>query len=54
MSNKPDPARKKVIARYINDNLKEVFADYAKDDMPSELVDLLSVLKAQDQEREDK
>lgn len=50
MSNPPTPKKKKIIAQYINENLKEVFADYANDEMPLELVDLLSVLKAQDEE----
>ena len=50
MSNKPDPKRQDVIAKHIDENLKEVFAGYADDEMPTELVDLLTVLRAQDQE----
>jgi hypothetical protein len=50
MSNSTDPKRKEVIAEYINENLKEVFAGYVDDSLPTEVTDLLSVLKAQDQE----
>lgn len=54
MSNKPNAKRKKIIAHYIDENLKEVFAEYTREDLPPEVVDLLSVLKAQDQEMDDK
>lgn len=54
MSNAPDAKRKEVIAQYIDENLKEVFAGYVDDEMPSEVTDLLSVLKAQDQQLGDK
>lgn len=54
MSKEPDQNRKDVIAKHIDENLKEVFAGYADDDMPTELVDLLSVLRAQDKAMEPK
>ena len=38
------------IDRYIDQNLKKVFSDLEKDQMPTEIVDLLSVLRAQDEE----
>lgn len=54
MSNPDDPKRKKIIAEHIDENLKEVFATYVDDEMPTELTDLLSVLRAQDRELEHK
>ncbi|MEP3283485.1 MAG: hypothetical protein ABJO29_00100 [Yoonia sp.] len=54
MSEGKHPKRDAVIAHHIDENLKEVFADYASGDMPTEIVDLLTVLKAQDQERNSK
>lgn len=39
----------------INKNLKQVFADLEDDGMPGQILDLLSVLRAQDMEqKEDK
>ena len=34
----------------INENLREVFADYAEGDMPDRMKDMLSLLQAQDDE----
>jgi hypothetical protein len=45
-----DNPKQQRIDRYIDQNLKKVFSDLEKDDMPDEIVDLLSVLRAQDQE----
>ncbi|WP_342069844.1 NepR family anti-sigma factor [Yoonia algicola] len=42
--------KQKRIDRYIDQNLKKVFSDLQKDEMPDEIVDLLSVLRAQDKE----
>ena len=50
MSDDKKNRREDVIARHMDENLKEVFADYASGDLPTDIVDLLSVLKAQDQE----
>lgn len=49
MANTEDPKQDR-IDRYIDQNLKKVFSDLEKDEMPGEIVDLLSVLRAQDQE----
>ncbi|WP_157059038.1 hypothetical protein [Loktanella sp. 5RATIMAR09] len=49
MASKED-AKQDKIDRYIDQNLKKVFSDLENDDMPSEIIDLLSVLRAQDQE----
>lgn len=38
------------IAQYIDNNLKQVFSDLEKDDMPDQIIDLLTVLRAQDEE----
>ena len=54
MSKQPDPKLTQVITQYIDQNLKEVFDGYANEDMPTEILDLLSVLKAQDQELDQK
>lgn len=47
MSDSDDP-RSEEIAELINHNLKEVFADLEEGGMPGQIVDLLSVLRAQD------
>lgn len=39
------------IAEYIDENLKKVFSDLARDDMPDQITDLLSVLRAQDEDQ---
>lgn len=39
------------INHLIDENLKKVFTELKDDQMPSELIDLLSVLRAQDQNR---
>ncbi|WP_100369477.1 hypothetical protein [Yoonia maricola] len=49
MASKEDPKQDK-IDRYIDQNLKKVFSDLENDDMPTEIIDLLSVLRAQDEE----
>ncbi len=38
------------IDKYIDENLKKVFSDLERDEMPTQIVDLLSVLRAQDEE----
>lgn len=38
----------------INENLKQVYAELAADQMPDQIIDLLAVLRAQDLERQDK
>jgi hypothetical protein len=42
-----DP-KKAQIAKYIDKNLQTVFSDLEHDDMPNEITDLLSALRAQD------
>ena len=49
MVSKDDPKQAR-IDNYIDQNLKKVFSDLEKDELPSEIVDLLSVLRAQDEE----
>jgi hypothetical protein len=49
MASKEDSKQDK-IDKYIDQNLKKVFSDLENDDMPTEIIDLLSVLRAQDQE----
>ncbi len=49
MARKEDPKQDK-IDKYIDQNLKKVFSDLEGDDMPTEIIDLLSVLRAQDEE----
>ncbi|EBA11152.1 NepR family anti-sigma factor [Roseobacter sp. CCS2] len=49
MTTENDPKQER-IDRYIDQNLKKVFSDLEKDQMPDEIVDLLSVLRAQDKE----
>lgn len=43
-------SKKEQIDRYIDQNLKKVFSDLENDQMPDEIIDLLSVLRAQDKE----
>lgn len=45
--NRPKQER---IDQYIDQNLKKVFSDLEKDEMPDQIIDLLSVLRAQDEE----
>lgn len=45
-----DDQKKAKIAKYIDENLKQVFSDLERDEMPDQIVDLLSVLRAQDEE----
>jgi hypothetical protein len=49
MTSQENP-KKQRIAKYIDENLKQVFSDLEGDDMPDQIIDLLSVLRAQDQE----
>lgn len=49
MASNEDPKQDK-IDKYINQNLKKVFSDLEGDEMPTEIIDLLSVLRAQDEE----
>lgn len=49
MTSKNDQKSAK-IAKYIDENLKQVFSELESDEMPSEIVDLLTVLRAQDDE----
>lgn len=46
--------KKDKIDSYIDENLKKVFSELEADQMPDEITDLLSVLRAQDQELKDK
>lgn len=45
--NRPKQER---IDEYIDQNLKKVFSELEKDEMPDQIIDLLSVLRAQDEE----
>jgi len=47
MTSRDDPKKAK-IAKYIDENLKQVFSDLESDKMPDQITDLLSVLRAQD------
>ena len=47
MTSEDDPKKAK-IARYIDENLKQVFSELEDDEMPDRITDLLSVLRAQD------
>lgn len=49
MASKQDP-RKARIDNYIDQNLKKVFSELETDEMPDQITDLLSVLRAQDEE----
>lgn len=53
MSDSDDP-KSEEIAKLINDNLREVFADLEEDGMPGQIADLLSVLRAQDMAEKDR
>jgi len=48
MTSSEDPKKAK-ISRYIDENLKKVFSDFESDDMPDQILDLLAVLRAQDE-----
>ncbi|MDO6590342.1 MULTISPECIES: NepR family anti-sigma factor [Rhodobacterales] len=48
MSSVNDP-KKQRIEKYIDENLKKVFSDLEDDQMPDQIIDLLSVLRAQDE-----
>ncbi|WP_415404420.1 hypothetical protein [Tateyamaria sp. SN3-11] len=49
MASKQDP-RKARIDNYIDQSLKKVFSELETDEMPDQITDLLSVLRAQDEE----
>ena len=49
MASREDPKQTK-IAKYIDDNLKQVFSELEEDKMPDQITDLLSVLRAQDED----
>ena len=46
--------KKAKIAEYIDENLKKVFSELESDKVPDQITDLLSVLKAQDEELKSK
>lgn len=46
--------KKTQIAEYIDENLKKVFSDLERDQMPDQIIDLLSVLRAQDEDKKAK
>lgn len=48
-----DDQKSDEVADLINQNLKKVFADLEEDSMPGQILDLLSVLRAQDLEEKD-
>lgn len=48
MTSKDDQKQAK-ISEYIDENLKRVFSELERDDMPDQITDLLSVLRAQDE-----
>lgn len=52
MASANDPKQDR-IDKFIDENLKKVFAELEGDQMPGEILDLLSVLKAQDEELKD-
>lgn len=49
MASKMNPKKERIDA-YIDQNLKQVFSELEKDEMPDQIIDLLSVLRAQDEE----
>lgn len=42
------------VAKYIDENLKKVFSELERDEMPDQIIDLLSILRAQDEALKDK
>ena len=54
MKSNPNSSRaKRIIQEQINENLKEVFADYSQDQMPEQMVDMINLLRAQDAEKDE-
>lgn len=53
MMSDEDPKKAK-IAQYIDENLKQVFSDLESDQMPDQILDLLAVLRAQDETNQQK
>ncbi|MBB5723985.1 hypothetical protein FHS72_003633 [Loktanella ponticola] len=49
MTSRDDPKKLK-IASFIDENLKQVFSDLERDQMPDQITDLLTLLRAQDDE----
>ncbi|PUB14921.1 regulator [Yoonia sediminilitoris] len=49
MASDIDPKQQR-IARLIDENLKQVFLELERDEMPDQIVDLLNVLRVQDAE----
>ncbi|WP_299728050.1 NepR family anti-sigma factor [uncultured Tateyamaria sp.] len=49
MASKEDPQKARRDA-YIDQNLKKVFSELETDEMPDQIMDLLTVLRAQDEE----
>lgn len=49
MASKQNPKKTRQ-DEYIDQNLKRVFSELETDDMPDQIIDLLSVLRAQDKE----
>lgn len=49
-----DSSKKDEIDAFLDQNIKQVFTDLSDDEMPSEIVDLLTMLKAQDKELDGK
>ncbi|MCX7559264.1 NepR family anti-sigma factor [Sulfitobacter sp. F26204] len=48
-----DDQKSAKIAKYIDENLKQVFSDLERDELPDRITDLLSVLRAQDDAKKD-
>lgn len=49
-----DKMKQDRIDQFIDQNLKKVFSELENDEMPGEIVDLLTVLRAQDKEMQGK
>lgn len=45
-----DETASPAVAKFIDENLKYVFSQLEKDQLPDEITDLLAVLRAQDKE----
>ncbi|MEY1556364.1 hypothetical protein AB3Y40_12095 [Yoonia sp. R2331] len=50
---KSNSPKQEKIDKYFELNLKKVFSDYQENEMPNEVLDLLAVLRAQDEEMKD-
>lgn len=49
MASRQNP-KKAQVDEYIDENLKKVFSELENDEMPDQITDLLSVLRAQDED----